>query len=120
VDAELPLSRIRPELLEETAVLSPFGEGNPSPVFLARGVEIADARVVGDHHLKLRVRDRRRTLEAIGFGMGSHCSRLSRKADLLFTPEFNDWQGCRRLQLRLTDIRCNGEGVRLIREDPNP
>ena len=57
-DAELRLSEITTEFLSALERLGPFGNGNPEPVFLARGVRLATAlRVVKERHLRLLVED---------------------------------------------------------------
>jgi single-stranded-DNA-specific exonuclease len=109
VDAEIRLQDINLEMLRQINVLSPFGEGNPEPVFLARSLQVLDSRVVGDRHLKLRVRQGAASFEAIGFGLGDRYPLKSGFLDLLFCPELNRWQGNERIQLRIMDLRA-GDG----------
>lgn len=53
---ELRLSEITPALARELARLEPYGEGNPEPVFVARGVRIAEPpQRLKERHLKLTV-----------------------------------------------------------------
>jgi single-stranded-DNA-specific exonuclease len=57
-DVELTLSELTPELLAALERLGPFGMGNPEPVFVSRGVQIAQAlKVIQERHLKLSVED---------------------------------------------------------------
>ncbi len=56
VDAELPHAYLRPELRSIYAIFEPFGEENRPLVFMARGVPMVDAQIVGKaakNHLKL-------------------------------------------------------------------
>ncbi len=56
IDAELPLESLTPEVLRTLRLLEPFGHGNREPVFLARGVTIAEQPLLlKERHLKLRL-----------------------------------------------------------------
>ena len=89
--------------------MAPFGMGNPRPVFWARGVELAGRpREVGDGHLKLRLRDAGRELEAIGFGLARRCppeALASGRVDALFQLRTHEYRGQVSLQARLLDLR---------------
>ena len=104
VDSELPLSRITSEMVDEINALSPFGEGNPEPVFMARSVKVFDSRVVGERHVKLRVGRGGEAFDAIAFGMADQNPVKGSVIDLLFTPEINRWQGTESLQLKIVDL----------------
>jgi hypothetical protein len=56
IDAELNLDEVSPELFEALELLAPFGQGNPEPLFAARGVRLmAPPKVLKDKHLKLKL-----------------------------------------------------------------
>lgn len=66
IDAELSFAELNTDLMAEIARLEPFGTGNPSPIFLAEGVEVVnEPRVVRDRHLKFSLHHRGRTLNAV-------------------------------------------------------
>ncbi len=66
IDAELSFAELNTDLMTEIALLEPFGTGNPSPIFLAEGVEVVNGpRVVRDQHLKFSLHHRGRTLSAV-------------------------------------------------------
>jgi single-stranded-DNA-specific exonuclease len=108
-DAEVTLSEITPDLIAGLDRVQPCGHGNAVPLFMASGVEILECRAVGGdgQHLKLYVTQDGRTLDCIGFGLGGECENHDRRdeVDLCFTPEFNEYNGSRGLQLRLEGIR---------------
>ncbi|HEY6874674.1 MAG TPA: single-stranded-DNA-specific exonuclease RecJ [Geobacteraceae bacterium] len=104
VDGELAAADITLELAEEIEQLSPFGVGNPEPVFMLRSATVVDSRVVKGHHLKLRVSAGGRVFEAIGFNMAQGRA-LSQSIDVAFSLSENSWNGKRRVQLRLRDFR---------------
>ena len=59
LDMELPIGHLSLGLLKEIERLSPFGQGNPEPLFAARGVELVRGRIIGKNAntVKLSVRD---------------------------------------------------------------
>jgi single-stranded-DNA-specific exonuclease len=59
-DGELVLATAGKHFDEQLTLLEPFGEGNPAPVFLLRGVEVASFR-----HRWVRIRQGRFSLEAL-------------------------------------------------------
>ncbi|UVT16748.1 MAG: single-stranded-DNA-specific exonuclease RecJ [Nitrospira sp.] len=112
VDSEVRLDEITLQLIREIGVLHPFGAGNPEPTFAVRRLDVLNARVVGEKHLKLTVRqDRSLPFDSIGFGMKSLEDQglsLKTPVDVAFTPELNHWNGYDRIQLRIRDIRAAG------------
>ncbi|NVN98685.1 MAG: single-stranded-DNA-specific exonuclease RecJ [Geobacteraceae bacterium] len=106
VDAEISVAGIDESLLEEINQLRPFGMGNPEPVFLVRGLEIADSRVLKDAHLKLRLKKDGKVLDAIGFNMAK-VNISGNMVDILFTVDRNEWNGRVTMQLKLKDIRSS-------------
>ena len=68
VDAPLPLTDIRGDLLRDLAALEPFGRGNPRPVFHAAPVEVTDGpHVMNKRHVRMTVRQGHRTFRAIAW-----------------------------------------------------
>ena len=109
LDSEVRLDEVTPRLLQEIDALHPFGAGNPEPLFAVKQLEIMSARVVGEKHLKMTLRQGRSLpFDGIGFGMKSLQERglsLETRVDVAFTPELNRWNGVDRVQLRIRDIR---------------
>ncbi|KKW09792.1 MAG: Single-stranded-DNA-specific exonuclease RecJ, partial [Microgenomates group bacterium GW2011_GWC1_49_7] len=105
IDMELPLSAVTDELWQKLRDFEPFGYGSPQPVFATRGVVVEDVRLVGadGKHLKLRVS----AMEAIAFGMGKTYPKLPKgtRIDIAYTIDMNVWNGNRKLQLKVKDIR---------------
>lgn len=85
----------------------PFGMGNATPVFAARGVGVVGApRIVGQNHLKVTLGAHGHTLEAIGFGMGERAGGFTGPIDVAFRLEENVWNGRTTVQAKLVDIRA--------------
>ncbi|MGH7229566.1 MAG: single-stranded-DNA-specific exonuclease RecJ [Nitrospiraceae bacterium] len=111
VDAEVNLREVNHQLVGELNMLHPFGAGNPEPTLAVRNLAVLDSRVVGDRHLKMRVRHGNSLpLDSIGFGMGSLADlglSAGRPLDLAFVPEMNRWNGLDRVQLRIRDVKLS-------------
>lgn len=107
IEALLPRELLTWDLLDIVEELEPYGEGNPKPRFMAQGLSVLDARLVGKkrEHLKLMLKGGYEPLEAIGFGLGKSLPKGSRPVDIVFTVEANEYGGRRRLQLSLEKIR---------------
>jgi single-stranded-DNA-specific exonuclease len=70
-------------------------------------LEVVTPRIVGNNHLKLRLKTGSLSLDAIGFGMGGLLENfnLSTAVDAVFTPAINEWNGGKYLQLILKAFR---------------
>jgi single-stranded-DNA-specific exonuclease len=95
------------EVSEQAALalekLAPFGAGHPEPLFALRG-RPRKARTVGagGTHLKLAFAP---GLDAIGFSMGDLLGVCSGEVEAAVSVGFDEWDGARRLQLRIKDLR---------------
>ena len=112
IDAVVELQEIQFPLISEFERLRPHGIGNPEPTLVTRNALAVSPRIVGSHHLKMKVRKRgTMTFDAIGFGMGDVLNQIrdGQSLDLAFTPEINLWQGRRSIQFRIKDIQASRE-----------
>ncbi|MGD8402265.1 MAG: single-stranded-DNA-specific exonuclease RecJ [Anaerolineales bacterium] len=110
-DAEIPLTEVRPELLNALKYLEPTGYGNPDAVFVSRGVKVRHARTVGadGKHLKMYLEDEAgATHDAIGFRLGHLQPELPEAIDVMFTYEINEYNGRVNYQLNLKDVKAAG------------
>lgn len=112
-DVEIPLSELRPELLDDLARLQPTGHGNSQALFFSRGVKVSRSKTVGkdDTHLKLVVTDGRITYDAIAFRQGHWHTQMPPSVDLLYVFELNEYNRRTQLQLNVRDMRpANTQG----------
>jgi len=111
LDAEVALSELTLELIEELERLAPMGQGNPTVRLALRGVTHRTApRQIGrdNQHLKLFLTDGRHTAEAVWWN-GSHAKWPENRFDIAFSPEINEYKGRRSVQLKILDWRpCAG------------
>jgi single-stranded-DNA-specific exonuclease len=104
IDAEIGLSDLSLNSLRRLTAFQPFGPGNPEPLLAARSLQVVHARIVGENHLKMKVKQAHHVTEAIGFNLAGKAPRAGETVDLVFTPEINAWQGCERVQLKVVDL----------------
>ncbi|MDA2917970.1 single-stranded-DNA-specific exonuclease RecJ [Desulfobacterota bacterium AH_259_B03_O07] len=103
IDGFLDLSDINESLVSELIDLAPFGIGNPEPVFVSRSVDVASQRILKDKHLSLNLKQKKRVFNAIFFNINNQV-KVPKQIDIVFTPEFNIWNGKKSIQLRIKDI----------------
>lgn len=109
IDADLPAERMTLETLWEIQKLGPFGEANPQPILRVRRAALRDYSTMGSErqHLKLHIGNGVSGVSAILWS-GAHRSREllgQRNVDLAGVLECNEWQGTRRIQMRLMDFK---------------
>ncbi|MDI6801054.1 MAG: single-stranded-DNA-specific exonuclease RecJ [Thermodesulfovibrionales bacterium] len=107
IDAIANIGEVSISLIEELSRLEPFGYGNEEPVLGAKGMEVIQPRVVGNNHLKMHLKQERKSIDCIGFGLGGLINSVDDKCliDAAFQPIINEWNGGRYLQLNLKAIR---------------
>lgn len=111
IDLELDLGEINMDFYNLIQKLSPFGAGNPVPVFGTRGVEVTGAKIIGklQNHLKLTLVDNKKGkyFPAVAFGMSNIYHKLmdNRIIDIAYTIDLNEWNGTRKLQLNVKDVK---------------
>ena len=107
IDAALSLAEIDAPFLESYLLLSPFGVGNPKPLFLSSGVEVWSApQLIQGKHLKFIARQDGRPFEAIGWDQAGRAAELQRgaKVDLVYSLQSSTYLGEQRYSLNLEDF----------------
>ena len=107
IDADVDFSDINFNLTKEIGMLEPFGFGNPEPLLGSKKLEVLYPKIVGNNHLRMKLRQKNQSLDAIGFDMAVFFDSLenSTTVDAVFTPFVNEWEGVRGLQLNLKAFR---------------
>ncbi|MGB7293032.1 MAG: single-stranded-DNA-specific exonuclease RecJ [Thermodesulfobacteriota bacterium] len=103
IDGVLSLSDLTDSLVNELGLLSPFGIGNPEPIFIAKSVDVTSQRLLKDKHLSLKLNDNNHSCDAIWFNPKEQLT-LPNKIDVVFTPEHNEWNGKKSIQLKVKDV----------------
>ena len=107
IDAEVSFDEISVELMESYALLEPFGNANPQPLFLSRNVmpSCAPRRVAGNH-LRFSLHQGNYEQEAVFFN-AADVSLPDPPWDIVFNLERNFWKGRTFLSIILQDIRSS-------------
>ncbi len=113
-DGELPLEAVSYALWQSLMALEPFGSGNPTPVFVARGARLVQPpRTMKEKHLKLRVvpggnGGSQRAIEVVGWRMAERAAQeslvLGDTLDVAFTVDYNAHPDFGGVQLTLGDF----------------
>jgi single-stranded-DNA-specific exonuclease len=107
IDAEVELSEADWATQAVLTQLEPCGYANPAPLLLSRQVMVRDARPVGtdERHLKLTLSDGKVVWDAIAFHQGQWADQLPNCVDVVYSLEVQEWNGPKRLQLNVKDLR---------------
>ncbi len=114
IDAEINFQDIDWNLLDSLKKFGPFGEGNPKPLFLTRGLKVLSRREVGQNgkHLKFFLHDCKEnnncSLDCIGFGLSGGWRRKIKpgdKLDIVYEIDENCWNGNKEIQLKIVDLK---------------
>lgn len=108
-DMDLEPDEISQDLSDELELLSPFGNGNPKPVFRLNQVRLRDARYMGadGKHARFTVHEGYRYLNCVLFNKASECSGElfdGERHDIAGSLESQYWQGQKRLQFIVENI----------------
>jgi single-stranded-DNA-specific exonuclease len=109
IDAELPLGHLRGDDIRWLQRFQPYGQGNPEPTFLSRGVSVAEARLLGNNgqHLRLKLKDGPVTWPAIAFDMGERAVEAGQRVDVVYSLA-SERRGDDALELRIKDVVPSG------------
>jgi len=110
LDAEVGLEEMTLECLSALHRLKPIGQGNPPVHFVSRGLNHQRPlqRLGAEkQHVKMWITDGANTQEAVWWGAGQESLPVG-KFDLAFSPEINDYNGQRGVQLKVLDWRVAG------------
>ena len=112
IDAELELTQIDTNLIKLLDLFAPFGPQNHRPIFQTINLSVwGEPYVVGNNHLRLRVKKDNAVFDCIGLGFGDMAKPLSMKGiklDLAYVVETNYWNGTYKIQLRIKDLKIAG------------
>ncbi|MGC4014233.1 MAG: single-stranded-DNA-specific exonuclease RecJ [Luteolibacter sp.] len=105
-DAEITFSQLSLDFLASYDLLQPFGNGNPQPVFVSRGVSLSRPPVhMKNQHLRFMLRQGYAEQDAVFFGGGER-PLPDPPWDIAFTIDRNTFRGRTTLQLVIQDVRA--------------
>ena len=115
IDAEVSFPMLSKALVTELERLSPYGEGNPAPLFSAAHLKIVgQPRRIGSkgQHLSFYIKQGDVALRAVAFGMGESIDRIKQNGktcSLAFAVKLNTWMDAENLELEVKDIKFENE-----------
>jgi len=102
------LEEVDEVLIEQIALLEPFGHGNPEPIFKLESVVVVMAKRMGGdgQHLKLGVGDsQRRSIELLAFNAPPEWFvSPGERVSVWFIPTINEWRGRRSVEGRMVRL----------------
>ncbi len=111
VDAEVSFRELTLDLLDSYELLEPFGNSNPQPVFMSRGIMLSTApRHLQGNHLRLSLRQGDCECSAMFFN-GGNINLPDPPWDIAFTIDRNVWKGRSSLSMSIQDIRPAEQAV---------
>ncbi|MES2776127.1 MAG: single-stranded-DNA-specific exonuclease RecJ [Bacteroidota bacterium] len=108
IDAELSFTEITQSFYKIICQMEPYGPENLRPVFVARNLlETGYSRVLKEAHIKFYLKQGDKVLDGIGFNMAEKFQLLqpNQPVDVVFTLDENEWNGEKKLQLKVIDLR---------------
>jgi single-stranded-DNA-specific exonuclease len=107
IDGYVPLSDLSIEFVREMERMAPFGPGNLSLTFAARGLSLTSHRKIGrtDEHLELVVEDEGGATQRVLWWRGETAALPGRHFDLAYTVRTTDYRGRRSVQVEWVDAR---------------
>jgi single-stranded-DNA-specific exonuclease len=109
IEATAAFADLKPSLHHELQMLAPFGVGNREPLLLSKEVEVVRTETFGSdrRHLRVQLRDRTASAEAIAFDKAAAAPHLpsGRRIDVVYALQCERWDGLDRIRLHLRDLR---------------
>ncbi|OQY11045.1 MAG: hypothetical protein B6I30_07730 [Desulfobacteraceae bacterium 4572_187] len=108
IDAELGFDDISDRLIDEIESLTPFGTGNPEPLFIARNVEVFSSKIVGKNHRSMLLKQSGgkmpKIFNAIHFNSIANAPLKDNFDRIAFRLRWNRWNGQKKVQIVVEEI----------------
>lgn len=111
-DRELGINDLSMQLAKEMALLEPFGNTNPTPNFIIKGLRVQRASLIGSgNHSKFIFEKDGHTISAVMFQRSYLNLHIKENdvVDVLFTLDINVFNNIESLQMIIQDIRHSKE-----------
>ena len=106
IDVKLPVEYLNLNLYKEINSLSPFGFGNPEPVFQADNLIVEGLRFVGKEskHLKLELSSEKSKISGILFNHNGLKLKIGDRINAVYNISLNEWNGSKKIELKIKEI----------------
>ena len=108
VDCAIPPELLTVRGIESLSALEPCGNGCPKPVLMMEKLTVDRISLVGGgRHMRLRLRSRYHTINAIYFSATPESASVQPGdvVDVAFYPQINEFRGERTVQMNVLDLR---------------
>lgn len=104
-DVEVGADLLDFPLIDEVMNFSPFGMGNPVPIFLTKGLKVLDVKELKGAHLKATLTDGKRYIPAVMWRQTSHPALVvGAKVNIAYRLDRNIFNGFAELQANLQAV----------------
>ena len=110
IEAELKLADCTTEFVENLEKFKPYGQNNPAPYFVIKGVKLVDEpKVLKEKHLKFTVMQEGEYRDIIAFNWAENAQKIViwAKFDIVVQPALNYFRGRNQVELKLIDAKEN-------------
>ncbi|MDR0350028.1 MAG: single-stranded-DNA-specific exonuclease RecJ, partial [Coriobacteriales bacterium] len=112
VDAQLELSELDMQTVEQLSLLEPCGHANKEPLFVTRNAFLKNARAVGaqKNHLSFSLTKGTDSIQAIWFQCPiiDELIACNSPVDVVYRPQIDEFNGTRRVKLIVEDADVSG------------
>ena len=108
IDIAMPIRYATDDLIRELDLLTPYGVGNPTPLFAQKDLTIDSLYVPEKNHNVVKLRFAGEEPEAIWFGDGDAFREVyekGMKVNVVYTPQFNEYMGTISRQMVIKEIK---------------
>jgi len=108
IDTTIDFDRFNFAFLEKFLLISPFGAGNPKPIFMTeKAVVMNNPQQIRKRHTKFLVKQNERVFEALGWQKPDLAYNVNKGdiVDLVYSLQFSEYLGEEKLSLSLEDVK---------------
>lgn len=108
IDIPMPLQYVTEDFIEELEMLSPYGVGNPKPLFAQKNLIVKNIRIQGRQSNVVKLSFEGEKVSGILFTDGDDFIKEyseGMKVSVIYTPEINEYMGTRSIQAAIKEIR---------------
>lgn len=119
-DRELNIKDVNMQLAKEVSLLEPFGNMNPTPNFIIKGLKVVRASLIGaGNHSKFVFEKDGQTINAVMFQKSYLKLNITENdaVDVLFTLDINKYNNTESVQMIIQDIRHSEEYVNYFKNE---
>ena len=128
IDQRMPLNKINYKIIEELELLEPFGKGNSTPLLAEKNIPVLRIDILGKNANTLKIKcvmpGANKTIDGICFNRVEEFTQMLKdkygedhmsylkdprgmKVDLIFSPQINEYNGYKSIQLKISEFKIS-------------